>query len=180
MSLQSSNVNLDTNGLCVRLSVVKGKASSTVTLERYSRLGQVGSPVDLWMRWSQAGETHNRYFGLDRESQEWMQGSLKRAVQKRLEDLAVVPPPHGKYTSHSMRIGAQTEQILVGVPLEVRIARFGWGPNNQEMAALYFDRSIQVSAASYWLFGPGISSSISVPTTSTADLNVSCPSATAH
>ena len=146
MSLQSSHVNLDTNGLCVRLSVVNGKASSAVPFSPYDGLGQVGSPVDLWMRWSQARGTHRRYFALDEESQEWMQGSLTRALQKCLEDLGVVPPPHGKYTSQSMRIGAHTEQILVGVPVEVSMAGYGWGPNSQEMAVLYFDRSIEVSA----------------------------------
>ena len=40
-----------------------------------------------------------------------------------------VPSAQGKFTSHSLRIGSHTEQMLIVVPLEVRLARFGWGSN---------------------------------------------------
>ena len=42
----------------------------------------------------------------------------------------------------------------MGFPLGARLARFSWGPSSAEMANLYFDRTIQVSAASFGLFGP--------------------------
>jgi hypothetical protein len=62
-------------------------------------------------------------------------------------------PSHGKYTSHSLRIGAHTEQVLLGIPLPVRLARFGWAAGSDEMASLYFDRTLKTSAASHWYFG---------------------------
>lgn len=52
-----------------------------------------------------------------------------------------------------MRIGAHTEQVLLGILLETLLARFARGPNSSGMAALYFDRTIRVSAASYCFFG---------------------------
>lgn len=62
-------------------------------------------------------------------------------------------PTAVKHTSHSLRIGAHTEQILVDIRLEVCLARFVWGPNSQDMSSLYFDRTIKPTAASYRFFG---------------------------
>lgn len=60
------------------------------------------------------------------------------------------PSPNGKYTTHSIRIGARTEQVLLGLSLEVR---FGWGADSSSMAVLYFDRTVQLTATSCWFFG---------------------------
>lgn len=43
--------------------------------------------------------------------------------------------------------------MLLGFPLEVRLSRFGWGPQSSEMASTYFDRTIVLSSASFWFFG---------------------------
>lgn len=71
-----------------------------------------------------------------------------------LDILELETPPRGKYISHALRIGTHADQLWVGLPLEVDLARFGWGPNGQEMAALYFDRTIKTTAMSYCLFRP--------------------------
>lgn len=84
---------------------------------------------------------------------EWESGSLTDAMKRIFAILDINPPPGGKFTSHSLRIGAHTEQVLVGIPLEVRMARFGWENSSQSMPSLYFDRAISVLAASFWFFG---------------------------
>lgn len=41
----------------------------------------------------------------------------------------------------------------MGIPLDVRMARFGWKHTSASMPSLYLVRTIDVSAASYWSFG---------------------------
>ena len=153
LSLQEDAVCINDFKVTARLSVVKGQSASRVPLVAYYRRGDMASPIDVLQRWTTARGRHPRFFGMPGEPVEWPRQGLTGAVKGVLQDLDIEPPPRGKFTSHSLRIGAHTEQLLVGLPLEVRLARFGWGPNNQEMAALYFDRTIQVTASSYWFFG---------------------------
>lgn len=161
-SLLSTNVALSSEECTARLSKVKGRHASQVSLVRYARWNNLPSPVDLWVRWSHARGTHVRFFALDGEQVEARSGGLTRALVSCLSKLQQRAPHGGKYTSHSLRIGAHTEQVLLGIPLEVRLSRFGWGPRSEEMAALYFDRTIRVTAASFWLFGPANGSGTSV------------------
>jgi hypothetical protein len=44
----------------------------------------------------------------------------------------------------------------LGIPIEVRKARFGWGPDSDDMTFLYFDRQMCLSPASCWVFGPSV------------------------
>jgi len=152
-SLESRHVHLSPEEMKVRLTVVKGREASLVPLANYTRLGELSSPLDLWLRWAGCRGEHPRFFALPGERMSWSSGSLTRALGNCLHQLGVTPPAEGKYTSHSLRIGAHTEQVLLGISLEVRLARFGWGPRSQDMAALYFDRTIRLSPASFWLFG---------------------------
>jgi hypothetical protein len=77
-------------------------------------------------------------------------------------------PIHGKYTSHSLRIGSHTEQVLLNVPLPVRLARFGWAAASEEMASLYFDRTLKTSPSSHWIFGTDARRSPVLPTSDAA------------
>lgn len=95
----------------------------------------------------------SRFFALPGERMSWSAGTMTRALGNCLRALEVPPPAQGKFTSHSLRIGAHTEKVLLGIGLEIRLARFGWGPRSQEMAALYFDGTIRLSPSSFWLFG---------------------------
>lgn len=63
--------------------------------------------------------------------------------------LDISPFPNGNFTSHSVRTGAHTEQFLLFIPLEARLARFGRVSDSAGIASLYFDKTIVVSAASY-------------------------------
>lgn len=153
VSLLASDVELLDSKISARLFVIKGKDASSVPPVSYRRLFDLSSPIDLWLRWSQTRGKHRRFFALDGESGEWVPGTLTKAIQNCLTVLNIQSPTHGKYTSHSLLIGSHTEQILVGLTLEFRMARLGWGPRSQEMASLYFDRSLTSSAASYRLFG---------------------------
>jgi len=95
-------------------------------------------------------------------------GKLNESLKNMLGMIGVSAPSGGKFTSHSSRIGAHTEQILLGFPMEVRLKRFGWRPRSQEMAALYFDRTIKTSTASFWFFGvaaPSVPPSVSIHAT---------------
>lgn len=158
ISLLSANVNISGTEMVARLSRVKGRASSQVPLVRYERShSERGSPLDLWLRWYHARGRHSCFFGLDGERDPLGSQLTTDALARCLSLLEIQPPPGGKFTSHSLRIGAHTEQVLLGFPLEVRLARFGWAPSSgSEMAATYFDRSISLSPASFWVFGtPG-------------------------
>lgn len=64
--------------------------------------------------------------------------------------LRISAPLNGKYTFHSLKIGSHTKRVLFSIPLEVLLARFAWGYDSSSMSALYFDRTIRLSANSYW------------------------------
>lgn len=121
----------------------------------YDRIGNLASPVDLWIRWNHARRKQDNYFCLSFQSsrQDIPEGLLSDALSRCLQVLHITPPDGAKYTSHSLRIGAHTEQVLLGIPLEVRLARFGWSPKSNDMPSTYFDRTIKLSPASYWVFG---------------------------
>lgn len=65
-------------------------------------------------RWSGLRGKHVQFLGMPGEPAEWPHQGLARAISRLFEVLKVVPPAGGKYTSHSLRIWAHTEQILVG------------------------------------------------------------------
>ena len=124
-SLKTSNIILTESNIVARLSVVKGQQASGVPVVAYARLGSLHSPLDLWKRWAGARGAHVRYFALQGESQEWSTGLLTRALKNCLSALSISDPLFAKYTSHSLMIGAHTEQFLLGFPLEVRLPRLG-------------------------------------------------------
>ena len=144
-SLEAANVVLHPDYLTARLSVVKGQPAGQVQRVKYHRVGVMQFPVDQWQRWNHARGRHRRFFALPDEQMAWSPGAMNRALRNCLKVSGIPPPSYGIYSSHSLRIGAHTEQVLLGIPLEVRLARFGWGPNSQEMANLYFDRTIQIN-----------------------------------
>lgn len=153
LSIKTFDVNLDNEKIIARLSVVKGKQASRQQLVRYDRLGDLPSPVDLWLRWHSCRTEHSRFFALGTDPVSSRPKTLTDALVSCLQPVEATAPPGGKYTSHSLMIGAHTEQVLLGIPLEVRLSHIGWGPRGQEMAALYIDRTITTSPASVWLFG---------------------------
>ena len=154
MTITVEDVQLSDEVMSARLSKVKGKAASRAQLVSYKRWSNVPGPIELWTRWSHARHSHSRFFALQGEGLVPSNRAMSRCLQNCLSEIGVTAPAGGKYTSHSLRIGSHTEQVLMGFPLEARLARFGWGPSSAEMANLYFDRTLQVSAASFWLFGP--------------------------
>ena len=158
VSLPVTNVEISSSRLSVRLTVVKGKQASREQLIDYHRYSEQPSPIDLWCRWRDMRQTHPRFFGLPGETDSANIRTLDRALRECLAVLNIEAPPGGKYSSHSLRLGAHTEQVLLGIPHEVRLTRFGWGPKSGEMASLYFDRNIRTSASSLWLFGLAVSS----------------------
>ena len=90
---------------------------------------------------------------MDGETEAYSKESLTRSLLRCLDIVKVRAPAEGKYPSYSLRIGAHTERVLLGIPQTVRMARFGWGKSSEEMANLYFDRTIRTSSASVWFFG---------------------------
>lgn len=86
-------------------------------------------------------------------------GALNLSLYNCLFARETAAPPHGNCMSHSLRIWLHTEQILLLIPLEVRLAKFEW-PRSQEMASLYSERTISLSTASFWIFGQPISSPV--------------------
>jgi hypothetical protein len=132
--------------------MVKGRTASSVPPIAYARLSDIASPVDLWRKWDRMRPAHQQWLALPGDAAV-SHRQLSLSLSRCLASLGVVAPRGGKYTSHSLRVGAHTEQVLLGWPLEVRLARFGWKHSSQEMASLYFDRTIRSTAASAWFFG---------------------------
>jgi hypothetical protein len=145
--------------MTVRLVLVKGKALRHAMLATYARKGvaNLPSPINLLQKWTGLRPEHALLFGLPEDGNDWQPGSLTSALQRSLHALTRCPPPGTTWTSHSLQIGAHTEQTLLGLPVEVRKARFGWGPDSDDMTSLYFDRQTTLSPASCWIFVPAMS-----------------------
>lgn len=152
MSVLCQNVTLTDDGIHVRVSMCKGREASHEQLLGYHRTGDMTSPIDVIRRWMTIRATLEGFL-FTRAGEEHIGGELSRAMQRVLALVGAEAPPNAKYTSHSLRIGAHTEQVLIGIPYEARLARFGWKHTSGDMAALYFDRTIRTTTASYWFFG---------------------------
>ena len=112
MTLLTSKVSFLPGSMSCRLSYWKGRQVSKEPLVQYSRIApEISSPVDLFHRWSASRGIHERFFALHGDPVPYQKESLTRALTRCLEKLDVLAPPDGKYTSHSLRIGAHTEQV---------------------------------------------------------------------
>jgi hypothetical protein len=159
MSLPAENITHTAAKMTVRLVLVKGKALRYAVPATYARTGVaiLLSPIELLQNWTGLRPEHALLFGLPGNGNDWQPGSLSSALQRSLHAVTRYPPPGMTWTSHSLRIGAQTEQKQFWLPVEVRKARFGWGPDSDDMTSLYFDRQKILSPASCWIFGPEMS-----------------------
>ena len=154
MTLEASKVRAEGDALTARLCYWKGRKASSEPLVTYHRFSsEVSSPLDLFKRWMRSRGRHPRFIAMDGEPDGYTKESLTRALSRCLAALKLSAPPEGKYTSHSLHIGSHTEQVLLAIPLAVRMSRFGWGKSSEEMATLYFDRTIRTSGTSVWFFG---------------------------
>ena len=124
-SLLANNVSFTADSMTARLSVIKGRASSRQQLVSFTGI-VTASPLNIWIRYSRLREEHVRYFAQPTEPTEWQPRSLNAALQRCLAACDIEAPVGGKYSVHSLRIGSHTEQVLLGIPLEVRMAHFGW------------------------------------------------------
>jgi integrase len=154
-TLRAADVDTTDDSLTARPFVVKGavgmRGSTPCTYRRVS--GAIPSATDLLVRWNTRRPSHPQFFGLADEPSVPV-AAASAALTGSLRRMCVGKSWGGPslFTSHSLRIGAHTEQVLLGVPLEVRKARFGWA-HNSAMECIYFDRSIRLSTASTWFFG---------------------------
>jgi hypothetical protein len=150
LSIAASNVDLTADAITVRLTMSKGRLARDVPPAVYRRISaNLPSALDLFALWQRRRGRHPIWLALDADPTSLPPGTVTRMLRSHLASLALSAVG---YSSHSLRIGAHTEQVLLNIPLEVRKARFGWGPNSP-MEAVYFDRSIRMSAASSWFFG---------------------------
>lgn len=156
LSVEAANVTFTATTITSRLSIVKGRAASTVDLLRFTKDGDAPSPMNLWEKWASMRGDHVRFFALPEESVKWQAQLLNMVLHQALERLPINVPTGAKYSSHSMQIGSHTEQVMLGIPLEVCLSRFGWGPSSGRMAQVYFDRTILSSDASVGIFGAAV------------------------
>ena len=117
-----------------------------------------------------------RFFALEGKGSTLSAGAMTRSLHHCLAMLGAGSSPGGKFTLHSLQIGAHSEQVLVGIPIEVVLSRFRRGPRTDEMAALYFDSTIRVSSASFWIFGTGSPPASHVPAVTAVSPPVGGPS----
>jgi hypothetical protein len=154
LCILSENVAFTADALTVCLSMSKGRVARTLPPAVYRRVSaSVASPLDLFTLWRRRRDGHASWLALAPEAIAPTPGALTHMLRAQLTALAIDSDSN---SSHSLWIGSHTEQVLLHIPLEVRKARFGWGPNSP-IEAVYFDRSIRLSAASTWFFGPSSS-----------------------
>jgi hypothetical protein len=128
--------------MTVHLVLVKGRPLRHASPATYVRTGTAGlrSLIDLIQRWIAYRKDHPLLFGGPGNAPEWRSGTLSAALARALEAVTRSPPPGTSWTSHSLRIDSHTEQTLLGNPIVVRKARFGWEPDSDDTTSLYFDR----------------------------------------
>lgn len=80
------------------------------------------------------------------------QRNLTTVLSKCLEALEIFPPLGGKYAFHYCLIGSHTENILLGIPVEMWLERYSWWPRIHDIAAIYFNHTMKVSAAFILVF----------------------------
>lgn len=150
VSLRTADVTVTRGQFRAKLCVCKGRPVRDLQPAAYTRLStDLPSPIDVLLRWDQhRPEATTEWFSLAGEAL----SSREVTTVIRNAALRLGGGDPDSLSSHSLRIGAHTEQVLLGVPLEVRKSRFGWAPNSP-MEAVYFDRSIRLSTASGWFFG---------------------------
>lgn len=102
------------------------KATNCAQLLSYTRWSNVPGPIELWTGWSHVRHSHFRFFALQGKGVVASKHAMGCCLQKCLSEIEFTAPAGGKYTSHSLMIGAHTEQVLTGLPLEARLARFSW------------------------------------------------------
>jgi hypothetical protein len=155
MSLPAETIAHTAANMTVRLVLVKGKALRHAVPATYARTGfaELSSPTDMLRKWTALQSEYALIFGLPGVGNDWQAGSLSGALQRRLQAVMSCPPPDTTFTSHFRRIS----QTLLRLHMEMRKARFGRGPDSDDMTSLYFDRQIILSPASCWIFGPAMS-----------------------
>ncbi|KAI0563121.1 Integrase/recombinase [Gracilaria domingensis] len=77
-------------------------------------------------------------------------GGLESALHTMLQNLDVVAPQGFSYSSHSLRIGAMNELLLLGCSKEIIMHRFDW--TSARMIQTYIDSSVTLSSSSEWFF----------------------------
>ena len=149
VSLRAADVTVTRGRFRAKLCVCKGRPVRDLQPATYTRVNaDLPSPIDVLLRWDQRRPEATEWFSFAGESLT----SREVTTMIRNAALRLGGGDPDSLSSHSLRIGAHTEQVLLGVPLEVRKSRSGWAPNSP-MEAVYFNRSIRLSPASGWFFG---------------------------
>lgn len=148
MSLQSAKVTFADDSIFARVVVWKGRLASREQLLRYNRISNFSSPLAVFSKCNTTREPHSRFFATASDLIGWVPGSFSRSLQPVLALLLLILPPGCNFTSYSLPNGPHSRQVLLGVPLEVRMAWFWWVPDSSAIAALYFDPTIQLPSAS--------------------------------
>lgn len=123
MSILTEKVTFSTSIMTARVSVSKVMQASQEKILFFRHQSQSTSPVDVISRWETLRCAHTRFFAMADDSITWEQQSLTADMQRVFRVLLNAPPPYGKHTSHSIKIGAHTEQVLLVIPLEAILAR---------------------------------------------------------
>lgn len=110
-----------------RLNIAKGSEENKDQLMEYHRMGNSSSPIDIIQKWGNTTTTHEIFFEIAREPLQWPRKGLPQSMENVLCELYIDARPHSKLASNSLRIEAQPQYVLLGIPLKVRLAPFGWG-----------------------------------------------------
>jgi hypothetical protein len=151
VSLETANVEPGVDFVRARLNFVKGRPASLEQPVGWT--GDRDSPLALVRQWASMRCSHGRFVALPSETTHWHPAFLSSGLSRCLEAVQHNAPAGCHYGAHSLRTGALTVQVLLGIQLEARLALFGWGQRSEATTRLYFDLTMRWCPAGTWFFG---------------------------
>ena len=122
MTLPDCKVFSRNNFKFARVKVWKVREASKEHMFTYHRTESMSSPIDLFASWKRMRGRHVRFFAYRTYLVKYTPQCLKQFLHRLCGALSIRPPPDGKHSSHSLRMGSHTEQVMLCIPLEARMS----------------------------------------------------------
>lgn len=150
-------VSLDAVAVAFREDRFKGRSHEPSRFLRRPRRRDDECPVRLLqqfaaLRRAQGADDNDLLFRLPSDAGAWGPTRLDSLLQVVLAELQVHAPAGASYTSHSLRAGAATAALSIGVP-EVIICRLGGWVDGSRSVHRYLDPTVPPDDAAFLFFG---------------------------
>lgn len=124
MSLHTEIVWFKGQYIFARVGILNGRSSSEEKLIGCHLLEPALSPLALFFRLNAKRQRNFRFFALSGYNVDWQPSSLTDSMQRSLDTLHITPLQNKKYASHCLLIGVHIKQLLLVIPLDVRVTVF--------------------------------------------------------